>query len=457
MPQLDDGSVRFSSPARPQVLEDEYDYFVLEDQPSCPSRFWYHSDAEFSENLDRLLTSSSTRSLRVSNSKSTHDMVSHYEDNEFCKRIRVHLVDDNRSSVNETPAGDHFWMVSQKCANRSPKLASVAGRENTANILDYSDPWGQIGVILGLQKDASSLAKIDQMTHTIQQGHEEKITELLAASDDSPLPPSDIPLDDVYDDSLDDALFAPSSLPVAESSEAMKVSLRKDGDHDFVLQDLDVSELILDDIVNDSGQDQFHGFCFDKPSFEILPLSDPAGGEDAGKKDANEPQFADAGKETADQPKFAEVSVEADTILDVHVDCHDSNPPVQKEDSLHLLGDFSSQSTSASSAPNHGDGDYAHSQTLLAPMAVSPNHEQPELKELLHNDSQWSADGDVCGQKGNVSCDMLDGCVDSTTNITGMINHNESVLAAPELRECDGVYQGPCLLSEESDCSDLEE
>jgi len=32
-----------------------------------------------------------------------------------------------------------------------------------------------------------------------------------------------------------------------------------------------------------------------------------------------------------------------------------------------------------------------------------------------------------------------------------------SILVVPELQECDGVYQGPCLFSDEPECWEIEE
>lgn len=92
------------------------------------------------------------------------------------------------------------------------------------NLLDYSDPWEQIGIIMGLQENHFSPSNGGRIAFANKEEcntaeDEQEIKNPAAVESD--LPPSDI----IDESSWDDILWSPSSLPMAESSESMKAHL----------------------------------------------------------------------------------------------------------------------------------------------------------------------------------------------------------------------------------------
>lgn len=308
--------------------------------------------------------------------------------------------------------------------------------QNATNLLDYSDPWEQIGIILSLQKDSPCLSRMDRTSDLSRE--EEDFQELLAALE-SDLPPSDIPLDD----SVDYTLFAPSSLPVAESSEATKVSSVLDFDIASACafqEDEDISELMLSDFRGGSGSDHWDS-SFKDLSVEILPFSDPAAGLDMGR-DEEPLEITDHAIEAAQTPAHTDV------VLSVHA----SNTDVFAH-ALQLIENNMNESTQASLCMgNSGHETHMQSQATIVPVTASLDDGQPELEEHL-GESRWKED--VTLQKEFLSVDTLQGDSSGPHTIE-VISYKENILAVPELLKCDGVYQGPCLLSE-SECSDAEE
>jgi hypothetical protein len=85
------------------------------------------------------------------------------------------------------------------------------------NILEYSDPWEQIGVIMGLQASPSKGSQMRFASQEEDNRAEDELDIERHAALESDLPPSDI----MGESSLDDTLYSPSSLPIAESSETI--------------------------------------------------------------------------------------------------------------------------------------------------------------------------------------------------------------------------------------------
>jgi hypothetical protein len=61
----------------------------------------------------------------------------------------------------------------------------------------------------------------------------------------------------------------------------------------------------------------------------------------------------------------------------------------------------------------------------------------------------WNGD-DGFREGASMASDIVEGEIVDVTDTVRMTNI-ERVLAAPELLQFEGVYQGPCLLSQESD------
>lgn len=303
------------------------------------------------------------------------------------------LLDEERSIGGKS----HSPGCSTADIRRTQTSDIIIPTENSCkNLLDYSDPWEQIGVVLGLSKNYRDSPKEQKTLWTGQEEGEEGDTPISLESD---LPPSDI----ACYDTLDDTLYGqPSSLPLAESSDTTKLSSNLVGDHDHIPWDED---FVLD---FDSSGD------IEGAPVDVHPLSDAV--------------------ETQEKAVIAtRMSLNApgmDAVLTEHVDA---------------------TIVTAESAPVNV---VEKSQPKLA---VLPMTGSPELKRPS-DELSWSGGLNArCPQeRENVSQDIVNGD-DNLTDIARLINQNEGVLSAPQLLEYNGVYQGPCLLSEESESSELEQ
>jgi len=300
-------------------------------------------------------------------------------------------VDDDEIS-REQGSQDSSWVYFQK--NKSTDVEIPVDRKRM-NLLDFPDPWGRIGVILDLQTDCLCFPKEIQKPEFNQGENDDQQIEVVFESD---LPPSDIPLDESLDD------IAPSSLPIAESSEAAE---------SFPIAYACVAGAVENksDIFNENlGLD---GFYLESQSDEILSFSEPG-------LDANE---------------FLETTGHAMKAAQ-HLNSCIISENAPEEDSRQFLADDEINSTL--SVVRHDVVISTRSDTMSAPMTVHQNDKRTGMNRFAAFIQRVTAlpqgtsplDGDDC-------------------SIAEAMSQKESVLVVPELQECDGVYQGPCLFSEE--------
>ncbi|KAF9448655.1 hypothetical protein P691DRAFT_800435 [Macrolepiota fuliginosa MF-IS2] len=268
---------------------------------------------------------------------------------------------------------------------------------------------------------SKSLRKEPKPTGTSQEKIE--VQEILATPEND-LPPSDIPCDD----SSDDTLYTQSSLPMAESSGTTKVSSDLTGDSDCVSWHLD-SWLDLD------GGYGGYGVSL----VEIIPFSDAR--EVSEDRTAVNAVYDMSGT----SPDTGVIMIEGDTMI----------TPV-KTYPERLSADII-EIRYTPEAPLLGDHDERGTSPLSAPTAPSPPQDTLELELSSLHEVAWSEGLRRCTQGEYCDTSVMLNEGHYSTGMTGLISQNEGVLAVPELLECDGIYQGPCLLSEESECSELEE
>jgi len=309
-----------------------------------------------------------------------------------------HRVTDLRSSPQyqrQLQVNDDEMPVDQKCMN----------------LLEFPDPWRRISVILGLEKDCLCFPKKIQRPEFIQGENDGQQIEVVSESN---LPPSDIPLDDSLDD------IAPSSLPIAESSEAAEVSpiaLFSDCNGGNACVPGAV-ENISNMIHENSGLD---GFYFESQSDEIL-------------------SFSESGLDTN---KFFETTGHAIQVTQNLSFCaiSDNASGAFEGGSRQFLADDEMNSTL--SVIGHDVAISTQSHTVSTPVTVHQNDKRTGLNQFTQQVTVLS--------EGN---SPLDGDGHSTAEA---MSQKGSVLVVPELQECDGVYQGPCLFSDEPECWEIEE
>jgi len=319
-------------------------------------------------------------------------------------------VDDDEIS-REQASQDGSWLYFQK--EKSGDIEMPVDRK-CMNLLEFPDPWGRIGMILGLQKDCLCFPKENQRPEFIQGENNDQQNEVVFESD---LPPSDIPLDESLDD------IAPSSLPIAESSEGAEVSpialfLDRNGGNGCVAGAV---ENISDMIHGNSGLDEF--YLESRPD-EILSFSEPG-------LDAN---------------KFFETTGHAIKAAQNVSSCiiSDNASGVLEEGSRQFLADDEMNSTL--SIIGHDVAISTQSRTVSTPVTIHQNDKRTGLNQFTAVIQRVTV-----LPEGNLP---LDGGDYSTAEA---MSHKGSVLVVPELQECDGVYQGPCLFSDEPECWEIEE
>lgn len=322
-------------------------------------------------------------------------------------QMRFQVGGDEISREQESQDGS--WLYFQK--KKSGDIGMPVDQK-CMNLLDFPDPWGRISIILDLQKDCLCFPKENQRPEFIQNNGQQN--EVVFESD---LPPSDIPLDDSLDD------IAPSSLPIAESSEGAEVSpialfLGRNGGNACVAGAV---ETISDMIHGDSCLD---GFYFESQSDEILSFSEP--GLDANKF----LETTDHAIKAAQNVSFCIISDNASGALE--------------EVSRQFLADDEMNSTFP--VIGHGVGISTQSHTVSTPVTVYQNDKRTGLNQFTAVIQRVAT-----LPEGNLP---LDGGDYSTAEA---MSQKGSILVVPELQECDGVYQGPCLFSDEPECWEIEE
>jgi len=368
--------------------------------------FGNHAEAKISGSTDWSFSDLNSPSLSFVFDSPHRDIDSRSSSQSQGLSAKLLLADDDKG-LNEQVSQYGSWLYVQK--NRSSDVEMPVDRERV-NLLDFPDPWGRIGVILGLHEDClRSQKEIQAPELTEEECDDQEITAIF----ESDLPPSDIPVDD----SLDDILLAPSSLPIAESSEA---ATEVSPIVSFVAGAVqDVSDLILGEVDN-SGLDE----CSESQSDEILSFSEPV---------------LDSNMDENQSLKITGHSTNVAQNINARIS-NDNAFGAFEEDSRRFSADDKINSTPALFVIGHDVTISTQSHT--APVIVPQDDKRTEFSQFPVV-IPWGG-GVSVPQERNL---LLDYPVDNAE----AISQKGSVLTIPELLQCNGVYQGPCLLSDESE------